>query len=161
MIYKFAAFNSLEVTKTKIIMNNTKKILILIISIISFQSISYAQNTFTLKGQIMDGNRGEPLMAAAVSIKGKPVGTATDFDGNFTFKIADEYNKDTLVVSMLGYRAFKLPVLEVKKLPNNYLKIALEETAFELVMAEVGAPIILNNIFFQFNEHNLLPSSFA
>ncbi len=142
-------------------MKFTPKLILIIITIISLHSSTSAQTSFNLKGQIIDATRDEPLIAAAVSIKGKPVGTATDFDGKFSFNIAQEYWKDTLVVSMLGYKAYKLPVSEAKKLPNQYLQTELEETAFELVMAEVGAPIILNNIFFQFNEHNLLPSSFT
>ena len=123
-------------------MNYTRKLTLLFIIIIVCQSFAFSQRSFTIKGQIMDGNRDEPLIAAAVSIKGKPVGTATDFDGKFSFQILEEHWKDTLVVSMLGYKAYKLPVLEAQQLPKNYLRIALEETAFELVMAEVEAPLM-------------------
>ena len=137
----------------------SKAILILAILIITLSN-SLAQRSFVLKGQIMDGSINEPLMAAAVSIKGKPVGTATDFDGKFKFEILEQHWKDTLVVSMLGFLPYKIAVTEAQQLPDNYLKITLEETSFQLNMAEIGAPIILRNIFFDFNKHQLLPTSF-
>lgn len=126
-----------------------------------FQNFSFAQKTFVLKGQIMDGAYDEPLMAAAVSIKGKATGTATDVNGKFSLEIKEKYWNDTIVVSMLGYTAQKMTVQEAFKLPNHYFTTTLEETSFNLEMAEIGAPIILNNIFFDFNKHELLPTSYA
>lgn len=136
------------------------KAIFIIAILITTSSIGFGQRSFVLKGEIMDGGMDEPLMAAAVSIKGKPVGTATDFDGKFKFEILEEHWKDTIVVSMLGFMPYKLSVLDAKNLPNQYLGITLQETAFQLDMAEIGAPIILRNIFFDFNKHQLLPTSF-
>lgn len=136
------------------------KIILVTITIILTTFISFGQRAFTLKGQIMDGSLNEPLMAAAVSIKGEPVGTATDIDGKYSFLIKEKYWKDTIVVSMLGFLPHIISVEEASKLPNQTLSVTLQETAFQLDMAEIGAPIILRNIFFEFNKHQLLPTSF-
>ncbi|MFK7949034.1 MAG: serine hydrolase [Saprospiraceae bacterium] len=136
------------------------KAIFIIAILIATSSLSFGQRSFVLKGQIMDGGMDEPLMAAAVSIKGKPVGTATDFNGKFKFEILKEHWEDTIVVSMLGFMPYKLSVADAQKLPNKNLEITLQETAFQLDMAEIGAPIILKNIFFDFNKHQLLPTSF-
>ncbi len=141
-------------------MSILRKLIFIIIILISLSTVSFAQRSFIMKGQIMDGALNEPLIAAAVAIKGKPVGTATDFDGKFTLEIVEKYWNDTIVVSMLGYVAYKIAIKEVQQLPNYYLKTTLAETSFNLEMAEIGAPIILNNIFFEFNRHELLPTSF-
>jgi outer membrane protein OmpA-like peptidoglycan-associated protein len=126
-----------------------------------FQNLAFGQKTFVLKGKIIDGAYDEPLMAAAVSIKGKAVGTATDINGKFSLEIKKDYWNDTLVVSMLGYTAQKISVQEAFKLPNYYFEMTLAETSFNLEMAEIGAPIILNNIFFNFNKHELLSTSYT
>ena len=136
------------------------KIILVATTIILTSFISFGQRAFTLKGQIMDGSLNEPLMAAAVSIKGEPVGTATDFDGKYSFLIKEKYWNDTIVVSMLGFLPYIISVEEASKLPNQTLSVTLQETAFQLDMAEIGAPIILRNIFFEFNKHQLLPTSF-
>lgn len=138
-----------------------QKSILIILVFISIQTVAFGQKSFMFKGQIIDGTLNEPLMAAAVSIKGKPVGTATDIDGKFSFKIEEKYWKDTIVVSMLGYTSYKTSIEEARALPNHFLKTTLQETSFILDMAEIGAPIILNNIFFDFNKHELLPTSFA
>ena len=137
------------------------KTTLLFLFILSFQTIGFTQKTFVLKGQIMDGAYDEPLMAAAISIKGKAIGTATDVNGKFSLEIKKDYWNDTLVVSMLGYTAQKMTVQEAFKLPNYYFETTLAETSFNLEMAEIGAPIILNNIFFNFNQHELLPTSYT
>jgi outer membrane protein OmpA-like peptidoglycan-associated protein len=137
------------------------KITLLFLGLFFFQTFSFGQKTFVLKGQIMDGAYEEPLMAAAVSIKGKAVGTATDVNGKFSLEIKNTYWNDTVVVSMLGYTAQKITVQEVFRLPNYYFETTLGETSFNLEMAEIGAPIILNNIFFDFNKHKLLPTSYT
>jgi outer membrane protein OmpA-like peptidoglycan-associated protein/CubicO group peptidase (beta-lactamase class C family) len=141
-------------------MTTPKKILFSTAAALLLVSATFAQKQFTLKGQVLDQKRNEPLMAVAVAIKGKAVGTATDLDGKFSFKIAETYLADTLVVSMLGYEPYKLPIAAAQTLTGTELQIFLSEAAFDLLTVEVGAPIILNNIFFQFNEHELLPSSF-
>lgn len=141
-------------------MKQLVKTSLIFLLLFSFQNLGFGQGSFVLKGQIMDGAYKEPLMAAAVSIKGKASGTATDLDGKFEFEIAKKYWNDTLVISMLGYTAQKMTVREAMVLPNHYFETTLEETSFNLEMAEIGAPIILNNIFFDFNRHKLLPTSF-
>lgn len=138
-----------------------QNIILITVILISSNVVGFGQKTFLFKGQIIDGTVDEPLMAAAVSIKGKPVGTATDIDGKFSFEIDEKYWKDTIVVSMLGYLPHKMTVQAAAALPKQFLNVTLEETSFLLEMAEIGAPIILNNIFFDFNKHELLPTSFV
>lgn len=147
-------------TKQQQTMKLLSKAILIVAILMTTSSIGFGQRSFILKGQIMDGGLDEPLMAAAVSIKGKPVGTATDFDGKFKFDILEEHWQDTIVVSMLGFMPYKISVEAARQLPNQYLAITLQETAFQLDMAEIGAPIILRNIFFDFNKHQLLPTSF-
>lgn len=51
--------------------------------------------------------QGEPIIGAAVQVKGTTTGTITDFDGNFTI---DAAKNATLVVSYLGYTSQEIPL---------------------------------------------------
>ena len=51
--------------------------------LIVFTFLANAQNG-KLVGKIVDGKTGETLPGAAVVIEGTTVGTASDFDGNFS-----------------------------------------------------------------------------
>lgn len=54
----------------------------------------------TIKGVVLD-EAGEPLISAAVAIKGTTEGTVTDLDGNFTLKAAPG---QTLIITYVGYQ---------------------------------------------------------
>ncbi len=54
----------------------------------------------TISGTIRDEN-GEPLVGAAVLLKGTTIGAITNLDGEFTLSVPD--NAATLIVSYIGY----------------------------------------------------------
>ncbi len=74
-----------------------KKILT-VVSFFLLQLNVHAQTT--ISGKITDKNTGEPLIGATIVYeKGK--GTASDFDGNYSFKISE--GKRNLIISYVGY----------------------------------------------------------
>lgn len=64
----------------------------------------FAQNT--VQGTVVDSN-GEPVIGAAVQVKGTTVGTITDYEGNFSINSASDA---TLVFSYLGYVTQEIPL---------------------------------------------------
>ena len=60
-----------------------KRLLVLLIT--CFSIVSYGQGF--LRGKIIDGETGEGLIGATVSKEGTNIGTAADFDGNFSLKL--------------------------------------------------------------------------
>ncbi len=63
----------------------------------------------TLKGKILDGTNGEPLIGANILIKNDPnVGTVTDFDGTFELKVPSV--PVLLNISYIGYSAIDYQV---------------------------------------------------
>ena len=76
-----------------------------------------AQQKISVGGTIVDADSQEPLIGVTVIEKGTANGVATDFDGNFTIKVAP---KATLQLSYVGYKP-----LEVKVDGNNKLNIAM------------------------------------
>ncbi len=65
-----------------------------------FPVIAMAQ---TIKGTVTDAKNNLPILGASVIVKGTSIGTATDFDGNYTLKNVPE--NSILVISYLGYKS--------------------------------------------------------
>lgn len=67
--------------------------------------VAMAQD-ITVSGVVKD-NTGQPVPGAAVIVAGTTIGTATDFDGNYTLSVPADA---TLQVSFVGYATVTLPV---------------------------------------------------
>ena len=62
-----------------------------------------------VKGKVIDETKmGIPF--AAVSIAHKSIGIATTEDGDFRLLLTNENLEDTLVISTIGYKTFKILV---------------------------------------------------
>ncbi len=66
--------------------------------------------TLTLNGHIVDSRSGEALPYAALYVPSRQAGTLANADGAFQFKLTAAVSVDTIVVSMLGYRTYRLPL---------------------------------------------------
>ncbi len=86
---------------------------------ISAQSISF-------NGVIQNAHTKEPVPFASVYFKHSGAGKTTDSAGNFSFNVS-HYQKDTLVVTYVGYQTFLLPVSDT--LNNKTIIIPLEHGA--------------------------------
>lgn len=75
-----------------------RKVLVTLLLVVSLAFPALAQK-ITVNGTVVD-NTGEPLIGASVMAQGTTVGTATDFDGNFSLSVEPTA---TLVVSYVGY----------------------------------------------------------
>ncbi|AUS04336.1 SusC/RagA family TonB-linked outer membrane protein [Pseudotamlana carrageenivorans] len=64
------------------------------------QSVN-AQNSTTIKGEVLDGDIGGPLPGVTILVKGTTKGTTTDFDGKYVLPDVDA--NATLVFSYVGY----------------------------------------------------------
>nr|WP_255491157.1 SusC/RagA family TonB-linked outer membrane protein [Dysgonomonas sp. 520] len=86
-------------------------------------SVAYAQQT-KVSGVIISADDNEPVIGAAVVVKGNPsIGTTTDFDGKFDLEVPAETK--TLVISYLGMKTTEVPVS-----PN--IKVTLEVDTHQL-----------------------------
>ena len=77
---------------------------------------AFAQNAVT--GKVVD-EKGEPVSGAGVQIKGSTTGVATDLDGLFSIRVADN---GTLVISSIGYKTVEVAVKGQKS-----INVVLEE----------------------------------
>lgn len=106
-------------------MNRKAWLAIAMVLCLSFPALA---QKITVQGTVVDP-AGEPLIGASVLAQGSAVGTATDFDGNFTLDV----NPDaSLVVSYVGYNTQTVAVDG-----RTSIKIVLEENT--VVLDEVVA----------------------
>jgi hypothetical protein len=53
-----------------------------------------------------------PIESANIYIQNSTIGTISNVDGKFVLQVPEEYVSDTLVISSIGYKSFKMPIDE-------------------------------------------------
>jgi len=108
------------------------KTLILCAALIS-SFIVHAQDPITFKGKVTDIN-SVPLPYANLSIKNKPIGTITNADGEFDLHLTSYSSEDTLIVSMLGYKSYRIRLSDIKEFKNLRIKLEVRPTLLNEVV---------------------------
>jgi|GEM_PF-1544374 len=89
-----------------------KKVFFILFALV-ITSLSFAQETSSIKGKILDGEFfNEPLLMASVSLDDATVATKTNFRGNFEFNDVAP-GKHNILVQFMGYEPMRLEI-EVK-----------------------------------------------
>lgn len=83
-----------------------------------FCSLSITAQERTIRGVVKD-TYGEPVIGANVIVKGTGIGTATDFNGEYTLSVPASAN--TLQVSYIGMRDIEVPIT------GNRVDITMED----------------------------------
>lgn len=81
-----------------------------------------------LKGKVSDFLTFEPIESASVYIQNTTIGSISNADGNFVLKVPQQNMGDTLVISSIGYKSFKVLISEYE----NGSDIFLEEDVASL-----------------------------
>lgn len=91
---------------------NNKLVSILILLLLCFYGIGFAQTTGKISGQVFDKNTGEPLPGANIVVEGTVQGAAADKDGNF-FIINITPGVYSIKASMMGYAGLTIQDVRV------------------------------------------------
>ncbi len=102
--------------------NLYKRLLMPLALLLMAATISYAQTT--VSGTVKDGGTGGNLAGVNIVVKGRVVGTITDGDGKFSFKVNDQ-PPFTLTFSFIGFKSQELAVSDASKASN--IEVTLEE----------------------------------
>ncbi len=97
----------------------------------------------TVKGKIIDANTKEPVVFANIIITGTNTGTITNTNGEFSIKVPEE--KDSLVITSLGYKNKTVSVTDLNK-KKNIIKLspAIIQLS-EIMIRPVEANFIVKN----------------
>ncbi len=93
------------------------------------------QQTFkTIKGKVVDAEKGTPLVFATVAVKESNVAIVTNIDGEFTLKIGETGTSQNLEISFLGFK-------------NKIILISdLQENGYKNIISLEAAPIPIKEI---------------
>lgn len=94
-------------------------------------------NLFVIKGTIIDAVEKTGIPFCNVGINGKAIGTLSNENGDFEFKIKKEHLQDTIYVNALGYQPSLYPV-ETLNLSNNQA-FELEPSAIQIGEVTISA----------------------
>ena len=92
-----------------------------------------------LKNKVVDFVNLLPIENASVYVQNTTIGTVTNADGKFVLLVPEEMAKDTLVISSIGFKSYKVPVDEF----DNSFEVFLEEdvaTLEEVVLNATPRP---------------------
>ena len=109
------------------------QLLLPICCMLFFSSLgTLAQNSISIKGQVVDAGNQESLIGVSILEKGTTNGTITDMDGNFTLQVA---SGSTVVFSYIGYKSVEMKASEVK----GFIKLSEDsKTLQEVVVVGYG-----------------------
>jgi iron complex outermembrane receptor protein len=91
--------------KRKIIFKKIQRACVLLICLLISLNVA-AQNTKPISGTVVD-ETGESVVGASIAVKGTPIGTVTDVDGNFQLTVA---GNAVLNVSSIGFAPQDVPI---------------------------------------------------
>ncbi len=108
------------------------KKLLSIIFVLLMGSVMFAQTSIT--GSVKESRTGAPIPGANIKVEGKSIGTNTDFDGNFSIKVAQN-PPFTLEISLIGYASTKVEITQ----SEQTVSVVLDESATTLDEVVVSA----------------------
>jgi hypothetical protein len=116
----------------------------LIALVLSVASVCvFAQEKFvSIAGKISDAHTGQGIPFVNIRLKSGTSGTATNTHGEFIFKFPESSQRDTLVISCIGYKPVKYSLQTISKNVSIVLEPAVVELAQITVKASTGLDIL-------------------
>ena len=89
-----------------------------------------------LNGKIVDFTTYAPLESASIYIENSTIGTVSNVDGRFILSVPRELVNDTLVISSIGYKSFRVLVSEFVNDEDIFLEEDIAALDEVLIIAE-------------------------
>jgi len=111
-----------------------KKLTLLAMLFIATLNINAQQNKIEIEGVLQDANE-MTIPYAAVSIPTKNIGTTSTEDGQFYLSLKQSNLQDSLVISSMGFKSYKIKIEDYLKQKIN--KIVLEDDVTALATVQI------------------------
>jgi hypothetical protein len=111
-----------------------KHIIVFLLFITSLSTL--AQTELDLNGKIVDFATYEPLESASIYIENSTIGTVSNVDGKFILSVPRDLENDTLVISSIGYKSFRILVSEFVNNEDIFLEEDIAALDEVLIIAE-------------------------
>ncbi len=130
------------------------------------QAFAQREEGATISGKVLDAETNEPLISAAVTIRNQFTGVVSNSLGEFDFHFDKKFKDDNLVISMLGYESFEIPIYQIdfsKPLIirlNNVIKLLDEVIIKDSLTGGDIVTIAFNKITFNYPMKPFLMNAF-
>lgn len=114
------------------LLNN--KLILLIVIYTSTINLQAQQNKIEIEGVLFDAN-DISIPYAAISIPTKNIGTTSTEEGEFYLSLKPNNLQDTLVISSMGFKSYKIKIEDYIKQKNN--KMVLEDDVTALATVQI------------------------
>ena len=111
----------------------------------------YGQEFTEIKGKVIDRESKAILPYANIYIKDRSIGTISNQEGEFSFKIPDAARNDTLIISYLGYENYKRIISQINDMvfyltpsPIGLNEIIVSDLTAEGIVKKAIASIEIN-----------------
>jgi hypothetical protein len=110
--------------------------MIRLISLLSLFIASYSseKQQTGLQGVIIDKETKEVLTGASIRISGTAIGTQSDASGRFNLNIPLSHDKDTLVITHVGYKKYESIVTNLRGQSDVQIILSSETTTLKEVV---------------------------
>jgi hypothetical protein len=103
-----------------------------------------------LRGKVADFSDYMPIVSANIYIQNTTLGTISNSDGKFVLVVPREFDNDTLVISSIGYKSFKVQIGDFDTTEDIFLETDIASLDEVLIVAETrpktGNEIVLRAI---------------
>lgn len=117
------------------------KIIIFFIALISGLNVTLGQEEIEIKGTVYD-EFDDPIPYAAVGIPSKYIGTSTNDEGQFSLKLKQDNLSDTLEISSIGYKTYKIKIQDFISQKISDIKLEEEVTSLDAVVIVNPADLV-------------------
>jgi len=107
--------------------------------LLSISSSKITEPILSISGRIIDKDTRNPLPFANLSILGKSIGTITNEEGFFSFKIPLSFKNENLVCTYIGYKNAEIPLLDLT-LQNNIVYMQPDFLSIQEVIIRSSNP---------------------
>ena len=109
----------------------------LIISFFLLINLSALAQVQTIKGRVIDSQTQDGIAYTNIGVEGTFFGTASDSEGFFELKIPDEFKKEKLFFSAVGYKNMVMSITDL--LQRDFSKIQLLEQTYSIDDIDIEA----------------------
>ena len=101
----------------------------------------------TLRGVVVDKDSAEPLPFVNIGVLNQGWGTVTNYEGTFSLTLQQEFEEDTLKISMIGYDPLEILVSEIEGADSMTIELSesIDELQEIIVVAEAYKEKTLGN----------------
>lgn len=98
-------------------------------------------------GKVIDGRTNKTLEAVSLNINETNISTITNSEGEFTLKVPKEYMDSKVIVSLLGYNTYVIPVSELSNSDIINLYRAVTQLSAVSISAYKDAESLVRKVF--------------